>query len=43
MALGESSVYKKLMEQLHVYVELVTYSAATSADGNTSTSLIRAR
>lgn len=43
MALGESSVYRKPMEQLHVYVELVTYSAATSADGKASTSLIRAR
>lgn len=40
MALGESGVHRKLMEQPCVYVELVMYSAATSVDGNTSTSLI---
>lgn len=40
MALGESGVHRKLMEQLHVYFELVMYSAGTSVDGNTSTSLI---
>jgi len=39
MALGESGVHRKLMEQLHVYFELM-YSAGTSVDGNTSTSLI---